>query len=294
MARPADGFKYLCFHYQLIVMGEQRPFYIEVPDVPFPVQAGIALLHMNRFEVQEYVQDPAKGVVLVDDSRLLNKIYNVLKAGRGDGYSSLLAYGMNKRLLYSGKVSEAQMRERIGNLDADLWKRYWVWAEFMDSTPGKRGHRLERGKNAVLYRGDVKVSGETLDASKAEVVQVNIPTSGKIITADWRGVTGASEDTHHYPANLKHLKETFDGSGALVWVFGGRGWPVLRSGWGPFVRDSGWGAVLGSRQSADELVKNFETDEDWNRSRYQEELDGLEKELSGIRNRIKALRNLKP
>ena len=236
---------------------------IRIPDVPMPVLPEVVLRGKSRFEIQEYGQNPSKGVVVIDDSRLINKIaYEVRKAR--PNYSSLLSYGVNQKLLEENKISEEAMREALTKLDGDMWQRYSIWAEFMDSLPEKRGDMFPKGKgwmthskDVSLYRG-AKVVGELVYADDIEPVFLTLPKYSGPITEEWRNALGGGADTYHHPANLFYSKKVFKGLNALVWHFGSPGQPFLSSYRGPWDWNSKLGALLGSRSITDENVKKFQ------------------------------------
>ena len=233
-----------------------QSLYVGIPDVPTPVLPEVALLGKNLFETQAYDQDVLNGVVFIDDSRTINKVAYTLKNAR-PSYNSLLNHGMNQKILEENKASEESMRNTFEKFNGDIWQRYWVWAELMDSLPEKRGHKLPKGKNVALYRG-AKVSGETVDASGVQPVFLAFPKEDGPITEEWKNALGASADTYHYTADLGHSKKNLGGLNALYWDFGYRERPSLNSYWEPRGRGSDGGSLLGSRLSADEIDKNLQ------------------------------------
>lgn len=280
-----------------------QSLYVGIPEVPMPVMPEVALLGKNKFEAHAYSWDISKGVLFIDDSRLINKVAYKIKEAR-PSYSSLMNYGMNQRLLEENKVPEEYMRAAFKKFDEDIWQRYFIWAEFMDSLPEKRGHKLPKGKDVALYRG-VKVNGEDIDASGVEPVFLKLPKEAGTITEEWRDALGASEGTYHYPADLDYSKRNLDGLNALRWVFWSLEGPDLYSNWGPWYGSSGGGVLLGSRLSAEKLVKQFPAVKI---SEYQIQLKELEKDLASsrklyeelggkitsIEERLSKLREMKP
>ncbi len=286
-----------------------QSLYVGIPEVSAPVLSEVALRGKNWFETQAYGQDVSNGVIFIDDSRTINKVAYALKNAR-PSYNSLLNHGMNKSYLEENKVPEEFLRNTFEKFDGDIWQRYWIWAELMDSILKKRGHDLPKSKNVALYRG-AKVLGETVDAKGVEPVFLTLPKEAGAITEEWKNALGASADTYHYPADLDYSKKNLGGINALHWDFWVREGPDLVSGWGPWGRGSVRGSLLGSRLSADEIVKNLQpikAEPKPEISQYQVELKGLEedmdnskklytdlgKTITSIEDRIANLKKLKP
>lgn len=272
-----------------------QSLYVGIPEISAPVLPEVALRGKNWFETQAYGQDVSNGVIsngviFIDDSRSINKVAYALKKAR-PRYNSLLDYGMNQKLLQENKVPEEFLRNTFEKFDGDIWQRYWIWAELMDSLPEKRGHKLPKGKNVALYRG-AKVSGETVDAKGVEPVFLSLPKEDGTITEEWKNALGASADTYHHPADLDYSKTNLGGLNALHWAFGGRVRPYLYSSWEPSFRLSVRGSLLGSRLSADEIVKNLQpikAEPKPKISQYQVELKGLEEDLDSSKKLYKDL-----
>lgn len=229
----------------------QQPLCIEIPGVPVPVLPYVTLLGKDRFEVQRYSQNPQSRFNIIEDSRHIYRIATALEPARPD-YSSLMYHGMNGRLLAGKKVSEDAMHAAFKRLDEDI-RRHYVWAEFMDVAPQKRGHLLPPGKDVAIYRG-AKVHGRTVDASGIKPVFLTLPKSDETITPEWQEAMGTGPKVSHWPAEPDYVRENSNGLDALCWGFGVGELPVLGSSWGANVRNAGRGALLGSKLSADEIV----------------------------------------
>ena len=263
--------------------------YVVLDGIERPVRPKVDRLGQSKFDNRRYTQIPENGEVDLDDSRIANRTAYELRQARSDRYDSL---ARSQPLVRANKVSVDDMREALGNFDDDFG-RYVVWAELTDSQPQLRGFELSKGMNAFLYRGlwtvkeDYDIDVSAMDPEK-DLVAVTVPINYGQMNQSWKdatGVTGTFEAANHYPANLDFAEKNLKGLNALRWGFRYRGGPYLYSyGW-PDVRVSDRGALSGSRLSVDEIVERFVKSEPQRpqRSAYELELDGLERQLSDLR-----------
>lgn len=192
-------------------------------------------------------------------------IYRRLKAAEQYGYYSLAE---EQPLVQENKLSKDAMIGILKGFENEILYKCSICAELLDWQPEKRieGYELPIGKNAVLYRGwDYE---DEIDVSDAEVIPVKwMEKPGINVAREYHrdvGILriveqlGVPENTYVW-ADKKGAIYDCDGLNSLVWDFGFREWPDLFSWWEPWDRLSSRGALLGSRLSADEMVKSFES-----------------------------------
>src|SRR3989338_2048671 len=131
--------------------------YVVLNGVERPLRPEVARLGQSKFDVRRYTQNASNGELELDDSRVTTRTAYALREARSDRYNSL---ARSQPLVRANKVSIDDMRQALGQFDDAIWKKYWMWAELMDSQPQLRGLELPEGKNAFLYRGPWTVKGD--------------------------------------------------------------------------------------------------------------------------------------
>ena len=239
--------------------------YLVINGIEKPIRPRVALIGQSKFDVRRYTQNSANNEVELDDSRVINRISYELQQARSDRYSLL---ARSQPLVKSNKVTVDVMREALHRFDSDVWERYWLWAEMMDSQPHLRGFKLPKGKNAFLYIGSWKVKEDydivvsTMDP-KRDLVAVAVPTkndSTSPMSQKWKDITGITDtfnDAYHEPVDLDFAKINLKGLNTLLWGFGDKKWPRLSSSGRPGSKGPTVGTLLGSKLNMEEIVECF-------------------------------------
>lgn len=210
-------------------------------------------------------------------------VYKGLRAGREDNYSSLAE---SQPLVKSNKMSKDAMVDILSRFGTEVFDKNIIWAELLDWQPEKRteGYKLKKGMNTVLYR-NWNMDGDRIDVSKAEKIPTKWMEKSGNVTNEIVRQLGVPEDTYVY-ADRQYVVDNYDGLNALDWVFGSYVRPFLDSVREPRVRGYGGGALLGSKLSADRMVKNFNPSKagtELRTSEYQSQLKELETEFESAR-----------
>ncbi len=211
-------------------------------------------------------------------------IYKGLRAGTKDGYFSL---AKRQPLVEAGKLSKDSMVDILSRFGDEVFNKYWIWVELLDWQPEKRqrDYKLLNGTNAVLYRnwdlsGETHAHGVTINVPQATRVPVKWMEKGGNVSEEIVQQLNAPEDTYVW-ANKRDAVNNYDGLNALGWVFGSLEGPDLYSDRGPRDRDSDWGALLGSRLSREEMIRNFDPSKVM--SEYQLEMQNLENDFAELK-----------
>lgn len=220
-------------------------------------------------------------------------VYNSLKRGREDNYSSL---GKNQQSVRDGTYSNETMVDLLSSIGEEVLKKYWILAELgPDWQPEKRltNYSLPKNSNAVLYR-NWSLSGGKIDVSNAEVIPVRWMEESDDVSKEIIKGLNVPKGTRVW-ADKNYSVENYNGLNVLDWDFRDREGPGLYSDGGPGYGDSYGGALLCSVNAG---VGKTE-------SSFARELNNLEKDFEGLKKvyksktesieqRIANLKKLKP
>jgi len=227
--------------------------------------------YLVRPQVEYLGREPREMPVLANEDALyqlytsnINPIVFALNAGRKDGYSSL---SERQPLVTAGKLSKDAMVGILSNFHNEV-KKFSISVELgPDWQPEKRmpmgktwlggtkRYKLPKGMNAVMYR-NWSLSGDNIDVSKADVIPINwIETSG--------GPNREMVQFGIYPfafvfADKWKAINNFDGLNSLSLNFKERTRPTANTWFGSRHSTPEKGALLYSRQGAEEMVQNFD------------------------------------
>lgn len=196
------------------------------------------------------------------DSRIITSVtYELSRAGLDE--FDLLAE--EQPFVQAGKVPKGIMRKVLREFYKDIWERYELYAELLDTKPELRNGKfiLPSDKYALLYKGPWRVVGiYRIDVSgmnpEKDLVAVTVPNHG-MINEDWRTVTGLAPDTFHYHWLSDSRTSDYpdlDGLDVLRLRFRLTDVPYLHEG-SPLKSYGATGILVGSTQPIEELVTKF-------------------------------------
>lgn len=203
-----------------------------LPGIALELVPGVQLPGKNRDEAVEYANDTKNGVVLIDDSPTIVKLFYTLKNARGkefdveSSYRGIVADQRNQELIQTGQSTAEGIVHALEETYLDLKQRYVVWAE----TAARNGKNVDLSSNKGIFSVPIqKNHGELADTWKETL-----------------GVPSGQSVYHYVDENGYRTVR------ALYWGFrGDLEGPLLDSVRGPSDRNPDRGVLLGRRKTAE-------------------------------------------
>lgn len=247
----------------------------QIGESPFVVLPGVDLpikiIHLgphSKLDLRYFTQDPANGVVDIDNSSVINQVKLVLGNAKLNNYVDLASGQPLVRDGQAGVTSISRVLTQYGSRLHGV-----LVAELLDLTPRRRFPDFQfsdRDHNAVIYRGSWKVlsgypkHGDTrknttpfIDVSEMDLEEDVIPVSLRYTKAshhEWLSLTGVLGYKELYRQSLKQ-RHTRRSAGDLLFLGWDRQRLILRGA--PNNHYTNHCAILGSRLSMDGLLEHY-------------------------------------